>query len=594
MKYNKIIGLSALSLAFVGLWGCTSEVDYAPAEQMTNPQVFFASNAISSVDLQEGQNTAVVNVSRANKSGSVTVDVTSSAVVYEGDDAIETDIFSVPSSVTFADGQDTAPITISFDFNEIKAETEYVVTLDIAGESLTPYGKSQQEVTITYAPWSEWSNIGQCFYTNASPWGFADYNPIYKRTSLLSPNLVQYDVYSLFVSDYSYIINVDESTGIVTIPVQETGAKNNGNNIMVCDSYTFYTQVASSKNPDQYKGNSSFNSETGVITIETAFYFIDGGSIRWWGLNYDSIQLPGYPNYDIAMNNKGTYINEAGQEFTILSVVKGGDVASYAINLVQGSLSEDEISAEADKMIADTELQLYNEDQEFQFPVYEEDYYTCIAVAYGADGLAKGHSSYTFYNELNQVDWNAGWTTVTKKAEFSDVFFAGVWWANVNSWEVEVQQNDSNPGYYRIVKPYGSNPYGEPTERGHYYIAIDATNPDAVTVKPSLTSYGYYVLSAAPGKLVDGTKFVFPANSLGIFNGYNEDGSMNILANWGEEAVLLDLDPVEETEPETRATRSSAKKNANLKKIPVMKYSGKSLKTSDNTRIITKKPAILK
>ena len=138
--------------------------------------------------------------------------------------------------------------------------------------------------------------------------------------------------------------------------------------------------------------------------------------------------------------------------------------------------------------------------------------------------------------------------------------------------------------YKRQVKPYGSNPYEEPTERGHYYVYIDASNPDAVVVDPSLTSYGYYVLSApgVVGKLVDGTKFVFPANSLGVFNGYNEDGSMNVLAAWSEEATLLDLDPQAE-EPEPEAVKARKAKVQKLNATPklynglLMPYTGKKI-----------------
>jgi len=580
MKYKKILGLSALSLAFIGLWGCTEELDYSPAERLTDAQVFFASDAVSSVSLEDGQNTAVVYVNRANTSGSVTVNVTSSAVAMEDGEAVPTGLFFVPSAVTFADGQSSTPITISFDFNEIKAETNYVLTLDISGDGLSPYGKKQHDVTIAYAPWSQWKSIGDAFYTNAAPFGFADANPVQKRNSLLSPHLVQYSLVKMFSNSVDTYIDVDESTGLVTVARQKTSSTSGGFIIEYCDSYTFYTKVSSSSNPEVYKGRSTFDKDNGLITINIVFFIIrDNGSIGWWGAdNYDTVQLPGYPNYDITVTNAGTYINEAGQEFTVLNVLKGSDVASYAIKLLEGALSEEQAGEEADKIIEDTSTVLYTENREFQFPVSKEDYYTCVTVSYGSDGLPKGHNSYTFYNELNQVDWNKGWTVVTEAAKFTDVFFAGIWWANLNSWNVEVQQKDDVPGYYRIVKPYGLNPYDEPTERGHYYVTIDATDPEAVQVLPSLTSYGYYVVSSAPGKLVDGSKFVFPANSLGVVNGYDADGSMIVLANYGKESVLLDLDS--QANPGTKASPaltglSKIESSRNIYKNLLMPYKGK-------------------
>lgn len=600
MKYNKILGLSALSLMMVGFVGCTDEVDYTPAESMTNAQVFFATDAVSSVDLMDGQNSAVVNVSRLNTSGSVTVDVTSSAVVATADGAVPTDLFSIPSSVTFADGQDSAPITISFDFSKIEAETDYTVTLNISGEGVTPYGKNQQTVSILYAPWSEWAAPDggeEAFYTNGSPFDVAYYNPIEERRSLLSPNLVQYRLLNLLTEGYDIEFSIDESTGIVTAPNQETGYKNGGNMIYFCDTYSFYTDVLG-RTPEQaadYLGASFFDPETGLVTINTAFYYIDGTSIRWWGENFDTVQLPGYPDYNITMLNNGTYINEAGQEFTIIDVEKGADVASYAINLFTGQLSSEEIAAEADKMIANTETTLYNDNREFQFPVSVEDYYTCVAVAYGSDGIAKGHSSYVFYNEINQKDWNEGWTTVTKNAIFQDVFFANVLVgvSKLPSWEVEVQQLDEVPGVYRIVKPYASNPYDLEVDRGHYYVVIDASDPDNVTVMPSVTCTGYAVLSCEAGKF-DGKKFIFPPMSLGVFNGYNPDGSMITAAGWQQEAVLLDLDPQPAAAKVPKAGKYSFKSNVSLPQNPLMFYTGKALGKQAPAKKITKSSRLVK
>lgn len=584
MKYNNIFKYSALSLAAIAMWGCTKDVDYDPASAMTNAQVYFASNAASSFDLNEDQNSVTVDVSRVNTTGALTIDVTASAVVANGDKYDETDIFTVPATATFAEGAESAPITITFDFNEIKPETDYIVTLDIAGESLTPYGKSQQEVTIKYAPWSAWEKMaGEAIFTSGL-YGEPYTNPIEERHSLLNKDLVQYNIPEFFVKEGSTIVNLNLSNNMVTVPVQGTGVQGNWDastkvEIKMCDTYTFYTEVAKG-NPEDYKDKSYFNPETGLMTINVVYFAINGNQIGRFSdiTNIDYLQLPGYPDYNIVMSNAGTYISEAGQEFTILNVVKGSDVASYAITLVPEELNETAIQEEVDAIVANTETVLYNENREFKFPVSNEGYYTCIAVAYGADGEPAGHSSYIFYNEINGVDWNEGWTTVTKSAVFYDVFFAGLLYNKPYDWEVEVQQSDATPGVYRIVKPYANNIYDEPVERGHYYVMIDARDPNAVSVLPSVTSLGYAVLSAAPGKLVDGKRFVFPGSSLGVFRGYNDDGSYKVLSGWKEEATLLDLDSQPETEP-APATRSSVKMNkkVNLSKSPLIPYNGKKI-----------------
>ena len=575
MKIYDILTVSALSLILAGAAGCTKEVDYEPAVAPTGAQIFFATTAASSFDLAEGQNSVTVDVSRLSKSGAATANIKAAATV--GGQA--TDIFNIPSSVSFSDGSETAPLTITFDFDKIEAETTYSISLALEGEGLSTYGKTVQNISILYAPWSGWAKMdGDAYWTTSFYGGTYGY-PIYERKSLLNPSLVQYEIPELIVEDHNIVINVNTATKAVKVEPFDTGDPYDASaNIWMCDAYTYYTEVYPRDIAADYQNASYFDPETGVISVMMLYYVPGLGS---WAPEVNTFQLPGYPDYNISMSNAGTYISEAGQEYSIISVVKGSDVASYAIELKQGYLEDDEIEAEVNAIIANSETVLYTDNRDFQFPMYEEDYYTCITVSYDASGVAKGHSSYIFYNEINGVDWNEGWTTVTKTAVFNDIFFAGALVYEPGSWEVEVQESNDYPGYYRIVKPYANNIYEEEVERGHYYVYINATDPDAVVVDPSFTSFGYYVLSVpgTSGKLVDGTKFTFPALSLGLFNGYNEDGSWNVYAGWDEAAVLLDLDPEENAEAQgVKARKVKAQKLTGAPKAYkglLMPYNGK-------------------
>ncbi len=576
MKLYNILTASVLSLILAGAAGCTKEVDYEPAVAQTGAQIFFASNAASSFSLEEGQNSVTVDVNRLNNSGSVSVNVKATATV--GGES--TSIFTIPSTVSFSEGAETAPITITFDFDNIKAETTYSISLALEGEGLSNYGKTVQNISILYAPWSNWTKMDGNVYWTTDMFGGTFGYAIYERKSLLNPSQVQYEIPDLVEDDYNIVISVDTSTKEVSISPFDTGyAYDASANIWMCDAYTYYTEVVNSpENAALYKDASYFDPETGVISVMMRYYVPGVGG---WAPEVDTFQLPGYPDYNISMSNAGTFISEAGQEYSILSVVKGSDVASYAIELKQGYLEDEEIEAEVEAIIANSETVLYTDNRDFQFPMYEEDYYTCITVSYDAAGEAKGHSAYIFYNEINGVDWNEGWTTVTKTAEFNDIFFAGALFAYPGTWEVEVQQSNDLPGYYRIVKPYADNVYEEAVERGHYYVYIDATDPNAVVVDPSFTSFGYYVLSVpgTSGKLVDGTKFEFPASSLGLFNGYNQDGSWNVYVGWDEAATLLDLNPQDTPDPQgVKVHKAKAQKLTDAPKAYsglLMPYNGK-------------------
>lgn len=90
----------------------------------------------------------------------------------------------------------------------------------------------------------------------------------------------------------------------------------------------------------------------------------------------------------------------------------------------------------------------------------------------------------------------APWKTLGKGTivdGFVGAFF-GV--ANV-SWEVEIQENDLTPGFFRLVNPYAANyPYNAPGDwdtSQNYYFEIHAENPDAVYINMQYTGmdWGY-------------------------------------------------------------------------------------------------------
>lgn len=577
MKFNKILALPTLALTMWGLGACTDEVKYDPAEQLSTPQVYFPTTTPSAVDIDENQTSVTVNVERVNTSGAITVPVTATATV----DGEATDIFTVSSVAAFADGSATAPISIDFDFAKIKQETKYTISLAIEGADLTPYGKSQQTITLQYAPWTAWKNLGNSVYTNNTPWGFVDTQVIQMRSSLVNDNLVEYRYAAGTLFTNELVIQLDKSTNAITVPLQDTGEKNGGNKVLVADMYTMASKVLAGQDPTPYEHSSRFNPETGVMTIAMCFITDKGGgSIVWWGSdNFDYIQLPGYPDYEISVSNDGTYVSEDSKEYAIINIVKGTDVANYAFHIYPGALKAPAVAEKVEgikEAIKNDTEELYSVSRSFEIQMTQTGYYTAIVVPVNASGEVQAEHVYTFRYEMQTVDWNAGWKTVTKvvdgnevpvQALYSDAFFAGLIMRQPMQWFVTVQESIKYPGYYRIVKPYATeldedgttvgDYYGYPCDRGHFYVYIDATDPDNVVVEPSAISMGFYIGCVASGKLVDGVKFEFPAQSVGVYNGYDEETGEDIwLCKWTEKCTILDLDPKEDDEAEDAQTAS--------------------------------------
>lgn len=82
--------------------------------------------------------------------------------------------------------------------------------------------------------------------------------------------------------------------------------------------------------------------------------------------------------------------------------------------------------------------------------------------------------------------------------------FFGV--ANV-AWEVEIQENDLQPGFFRLVNPYAEGyPYNEPGDwdtSQDYFFEIHAENPDAVYINMQTTGmdwgYGKFIMGSLAG-----------------------------------------------------------------------------------------------
>ena len=83
-------------------------------------QVYFATDEASTVSLETGQQSFMVSIYRISPKGALTVNITSQD---------ESGIFTIPSSVTFAEGTTKAEIPVSFDFDKLEPEKNILFRL---------------------------------------------------------------------------------------------------------------------------------------------------------------------------------------------------------------------------------------------------------------------------------------------------------------------------------------------------------------------------------------------------------------------------------------------------------------------------------
>ena len=156
-KINNILSamlLMALPLAFIA---CDNDVDYSPAEKLTGAQVFFTNANPAKMDLDGESTSFEVTMGRVKTDEAITVPL--SLTGGEG-------IFSVPASVSFAQGEAMAKIAVTFDPNALEPNVYQEITLSIDdGSFTTPYGMADYTVSVGMP--ETWTDryLGDYYYT---------------------------------------------------------------------------------------------------------------------------------------------------------------------------------------------------------------------------------------------------------------------------------------------------------------------------------------------------------------------------------------------------------------------------------------------
>ncbi|WP_297073497.1 hypothetical protein [uncultured Duncaniella sp.] len=156
MKLNKLFSILGLASA-IAFTACTDEVEYTPAKAVNTPGVYFPTdNEINfTIDDQAGAQT--INIFRQNTEGELVVSLQASG---------DTDKFSVPATVTFAGGSETATIAITPLVEQMENFTTYTIGLTVDDEFTSPYLLATWEGTFTFAVGEEWATLGNCVFTD--------------------------------------------------------------------------------------------------------------------------------------------------------------------------------------------------------------------------------------------------------------------------------------------------------------------------------------------------------------------------------------------------------------------------------------------
>lgn len=471
-KAFKFSYMVLLSLVAFAISSCTSDYDYTGAPKVAN-EVYFSNAQQSKIELSKSNSSFVITLHRVKTEGEQTV-----LLNYTPD---EGSIFSVPNHVTFADGKAEAPITITYNPENLQYGTYNGGTISVASEDCdTTYGIG----SFTFkAGATEWMDIT----SNKSMGAFRD-DAI---SSLLGIDPPTFDVkiqksvveegkyrilnpYKAWADEYAekneatyddadhyWIINATDPDYVYVEPC-ETGV-DLGLGAVTATSFVanYLSQGVTLDKIKAAKPELFGKLEKGVITMPAKSLLLLMGDKGYYGGTNGlfSVALPGnvIADYRVEAAYKGRFTDANDNDFAQVTMTLSNDVAKvkYALvpassdlnatvsGIIDGSVASEEVSASGD----------------VQVPFDETGKYVLVMVMYNANDEAVGSDvlnlSLKSSKDAAEV-WNdvaAGTVTIGVKSYGSILFQKdpGVLMGKPVVTEGVLSQSGSDPTKFRIT-----------------------------------------------------------------------------------------------------------------------------------------------
>ena len=488
MKLNKyLLGLAVVAMG--GLTACNTDVEGEFYPYSTDYAQFDAASHSVSLSNTEDHVTIPINITRANTSGALTVNFTAAAS-HEG-------IFSNDANgmVTFAPGQGTATFNVTA--QNVEKEVPYQYALSLAGDPVGVLTMVQNGDTIDYepgqllktvikvqregdwTPWAPWNSEGTGDYTYSGNYfdpGDDPDLPFSYRQSLGNPNL-----YKLRIEHWGYdvtlILDYDKSTGRVTIPPTFTGATDGTyGDVYITDAANYVTMQGGTPKDTDY---GTFDEELGVITLQL-YYYVSAG---YFGNTPEYFYLDGFvrTDYSMELTYEGYLTDKDGNVFAQGNLTLSDDIEK-AIAIVAPKDADPE--AVADGIAAGDYEGVEVESGMIRVPIGEDlTGELQLIVAIIEDGEVKNVES------VNFEYYGAGDANPWKKlgiGYYTDDYVVPMFTdENRNPYppetvEVEIEENSTTPGLYRVKKAYADIAASFGAEGGEEDLIIHAENPNAV------------------------------------------------------------------------------------------------------------------
>ncbi len=527
----KLFKYSVLALALAaGFASCSDDETYVAGA--ASDGVYFPTTDSADVELDRTKDYFEVEVSRLGETAAASYGITGTA---------DDEVFSLPSSISFAQGETTAKLVIPYIADNMAMDRAYTVILGFAeGTTVSSYGYESLELSVVLpAPWTTIGKGTFCdlwvlpFYgitpekypelTNT--WEVElqrnDVDPLrYRWRSPYGENFAKYcasnDIVELDENEYDaagkYNIEfVTDKDGNAVVPYNQlTGATISEEDGMVIAGTLggfYYSQgnsISAILNQDpswvsKFDAKEEYESFTTPAGSIIGDFSNDGsgpylpsynpGGYIWWAEKVEVM------DYDITLAYNGILTDPESDTYVQLSVKLGADVAKAAVALVPG----EDVEAAVEAVLAgEVETETITESTAgHSFYIFQGGEYVAVAVGYNQDGDQVSVATLEIFavTTAEPKEWRKLGTGVMVDGWYIGRYSMG----NVRidpmqrAYDVAMEENIENPGVYRIIAPWTTsqallsqvnNYTGDPVN-----LIIDARDVNKVSILPQFSGY---------------------------------------------------------------------------------------------------------
>lgn len=524
-------------MAMAAFTACSSDDDYQWATA-SGEQVYFSNEIASQQNISMTDGSFTIPINRVNKSGSITVNLAA-----EDADGF----FTVPSSVSFADGQTEAGIVISYNPEDMVYDVFHKLTLKIASaDYTTPYGLS--EITFNAGALSSYKSLGNGTLVEDYLWG-------YETAVDIRQNQENKNVFRIYnasrpvsnggeTSPYLEITICQPGDVIRNVPVTKNDLVyfadyNSGyhHGTYDADVYWFHISKFTSGADESmwlYSKVLAYQEDgtPGQIQLAPYYYMLDVGG--WNATQTDGaiiITFPGYApkDYSAAFSVMGVFTDHSGAVFAEGVLELGADASDARAVVIEADVDADAV---ADAIVnGDIETTQVTAGHVY-IPIPEglSGKLQAVVAVFDEEGALKGtySSGFEYYGGAASPWQSLGIGLYTED------FICSVFGAELVTYEVEIEENTDTPGLYRMLSPYGEAfPYNEPgdwDDSSVYNIEVNAVDPDGVYIAQQATGvdWGYGPISIMSwGARYLGTESFEDIKAAGLF-GTLKDGIITL------------------------------------------------------------------